>query len=261
MMWTSGAWAALALSGVIGLSLGLVGGGGSIITVPVLVYVAGLSAREGVALSLPIVGVTALVGALAQWREGNVHGRAALIFSVMGMLGAVGGARLTPLVPPPVLMTLFAALMIAVGIRMAHGADEEKMPRRAECNPLKCGATGLGLGVLTGFLGVGGGFLLVPALLSFARLPMRQAVGTSLLIIAANSAAGFLAHQGEVQGHFPLAAALTGAAVAGMVAGLRLSRRVQTQSLKKIFGALALGVAVFLLAMNFRPLLALVANP
>lgn len=173
MMWTAGVWAALALSSLIGLSLGLVGGGGSIVTMPILVYVAGLPPREAIALSLPIVGATAALGAVLQARSSNIHAKAAAVYGGTGMAGAVLGARLTPLVPPPVLMLLFAALMVAVGLRMVRGRDEAEMPHKVECNFGKCALAGLGLGIMTGFLGVGGGFLLVPALLRFTHMPMR----------------------------------------------------------------------------------------
>ncbi|MFN3653358.1 MAG: sulfite exporter TauE/SafE family protein [Armatimonadota bacterium] len=253
-MWTAGVIVALVLSAAIGLSLGLVGGGGSIITVPILVYVAGLPVPRAVALSLAIVGATSAVGAVLQAREGQVHLKAAAVFAVTGMVGALGGARLTPLVPAPLLMGLFALLMIAVGLRMVRGQDEAEMPARAECRLWKCGLAGLGLGVLTGFLGVGGGFLIVPALLRFAKLSMRQAVATSLLIIAANSASGFLVHLGELQGTLALGAAFIAVAIAGMLGGLALARRTRPAGLKVAFGRLSLAVAAFLLVMNAGPL-------
>lgn len=253
-MWTAGVIVALVLSAAIGLSLGLVGGGGSIITVPILVYVAGLPVPRAVALSLAIVGATSAVGAVLQARAGHVHLKAAAVFGVTGMAGALGGARLTPLVPAPLLMGLLALLMIAVGLRMARGQDEAEVPQHAECRFWKCGLAGLGLGVLTGFLGVGGGFLIVPALLRFAKLSMRQAVGTSLLIIAANSASGFLAHLGELQGTLALGAAFIAVAIAGMFGGLALARRMRPSRLKVAFGRLSLAVAAFLLVMNAGPL-------
>ena len=246
--------AALALSSVVGLSLGLVGGGGSIITVPILVYVARLPVTQAVALSLAIVGATSAVGAAAQGRDGNVHLKAAAVFGATGMIGALAGARLTPLVPPPVLLALLSFLMIAVGLRMARGKSEAGEPPVVECHFGKCGLAGVGLGVLTGFLGVGGGFLIVPALLRFAHLPMRQAVGTSLLIIAVNSASGFVGHLGELQGSAALAAAFIAVAVAGMFAGMGLARRMQPAGLKSAFGWLSLAVAAFLLVMNAGPL-------
>jgi len=259
-MWTIGMAAAVVLSAGIGLSLGLVGGGGSIVTVPILVYVAGLTPREAVALSLPIVGATAAAAALLQYRAGNTDLRAASLFAITGMVGAVLGAPLTGLLPGPALMLIFAALMLAVGARMLRVRTEEEPQSAGECSPLRCGIVGLGVGVLTGFLGVGGGFLIVPALLRFARLPMRKAVGTSLLIIAANSASGFLAHLGEIGRHGPMAVAFTASALVGMVAGTVLGRRMHPAGLKAAFAGLALAVAAYLVVMNARPVLDLLSH-
>jgi uncharacterized membrane protein YfcA len=251
--------AALALSGAIGLSLGLVGGGGSIITMPVLVYVAGLPPREAVAVSLAIVGATAAVGAALNYRTGGADLRLTAIFGATGMAGALVGAPLTRLAPGPVLMLLFAALMFFVGVRMlGEPATEENAG--GKCDPVRCLAAGFGLGVLTGFLGVGGGFLIVPALLRFARAPMRVAVGTSLSIIALNSAAGFAAHAAETRGLSLLVAAFTGVAVIGLVGGVALGRRMKPAHLKRAFAGLALGVAAYLVVMNVRPLLGLWAG-
>lgn len=256
-MWTAGVVAALVLSGVVGLSLGLVGGGGSIVTVPILVYVAGLPPRQAVALSLAIVGATAAVGALLNLRSGNTDLRAAALFGVTGMVGALVGAPLTRMVPEPVLMLIFAALMVVVGQRMLRASEEPPAEAALQCQPARCALAGFGVGVVTGFLGVGGGFLIVPALLRFARAPMRKAVGTSLLIIALNSASGFAAHLGEAQGLLTLAIAFTAVAVVGMGIGTALSHRLQPQSLKSAFGGLALVVAAYLIVMNVRPLMGL----
>src|SRR5262245_61638940 len=157
-MGATGVWLALALSAGIGLSLGLVGGGGSIITVPILIYVAGVPVDQAVGLSLAIVGATAAVGAFLKARHGHVHLRAAAVFGLTGMAGAAVGAHLTRQVPPAVLLMLFALLMVAVGLRMLRGRAAPEPPDRAECHLGKCILAGLGLGVLTGFLGVGGGF-------------------------------------------------------------------------------------------------------
>jgi uncharacterized membrane protein YfcA len=259
-MGSVGVWIALVLSGGIGLSLGLVGGGGSIITVPVLITVAGLPVRQAVGLSLAIVGATAAVGAGFQARYGQVAVKPALLFGLTGMAGAMGGARLTPLVPPALLLLLFALLMVVVGVRMLRGRSELESPDRAECHPVKCIVSGLGVGVLTGFLGVGGGFLIVPALLRFARLSMRRAVGTSLAIVAVNSLSGFLAHLAELPGRMLLAGGFTAAAVTGVLAGTILGRRVHAAGLKSAFGGLALAVAAYLICMNAASLLALVAR-
>lgn len=253
-MWSAGMYAALILSAGIGLSLGLVGGGGSIITVPILVYVAGLPPREAVPLSLAVVGATAAVGAVAQWRAGQAHLRAALVLGLTGMLGAPLGAKLTPLVPPPVLMLLFAALMFGVGLRMIRSESPAEKTPAPECQPLKCGLAGLGIGILTGFLGVGGGFLIVPALLRYAHTPMRQAVGTSLLIITASSFSGLIAHREEFRGHLDLAAAFIGMALLGLATGMVLAKRLRPARLKQVFGGIALAVALYLVAMNAGPL-------
>jgi uncharacterized membrane protein YfcA len=259
-MGTGGEWAALALSALIGLSLGLVGGGGSTITVPVLVYVAGVPVREAVGLSLAIVGMTAAMGGLLKARQGAVDGRAALLFALTGMIGAPVGARLTYRVAPPVLLILFALLMLYVGARMLGARSEAEPAGKSELRLGRCGVAGLGVGMLTGFLGVGGGFLIVPALLRFARLRMHRAVGTSLLVIAANSAAGFAAHLHEIGGHLGLAAALTTAAVAGVLGGTALGGRMHPGGLKTAFGGLTLAVAIYLIAMKIGPLLGLVAH-
>jgi uncharacterized membrane protein YfcA len=237
-----------------------VGGGGSIITVPILVYVAGIPVDQAVGLSLAIVGATAAVGAFLQARDGQVELRAAGVFGLTGMAGAALGAHLTRRVPPAVLLMLFALLMVAVGLRMLRGRAAPEPSARTECHLGKCVLSGLGLGVLTGFLGVGGGFLIVPALLRFARMPMHRAVGTSLAIIALNSASGFLAHLGGQSSGLGMAAAFSAVAVAGVFGGTRLGRRLQPSGLKAAFGGLALIVASYLIAMNASPLAALLAH-
>ncbi len=238
----------LALAGAvaIGLALGLTGAGGSILTLPVLVYLAGVPPREAVGLSLLVVGCAALVGAWQRARAGEVHFKAVGLFAVSGMLGAVAGAQLTPLVPPPLLMSLFAGLMIVVAARMLL---PQKGPRSlaAECRPLRCLLAGAGVGVLTGFLGVGGGFLLMPALVKFARLPIRVATGTSLAIIAANSASGFLSHLADAKVAWWLGATFAGIAAAGVLLGGKMASAVPETTLRRAFAALVLVTAAFVL--------------
>jgi uncharacterized membrane protein YfcA len=151
-------------------------------------------------------------------------------------------------------------LMVAVGLRMLRGRAAPEPPDRTECHLGKCVLSGLGLGVLTGFLGVGGGFLIVPALLRFARMPMHRAVGTSLAIIALNSASGFMAHLGELSGGLGMAAAFSVVAVVGVLGGTMLGRRLHPAGLKAAFGGLALAVASYLIVMNVAPLAALLAH-
>jgi len=239
--------ATLALAALIGLSLGLLGGGGSILAVPVLVYVAGQEPAAAVATSLAVVGATSLIAALDHAHAGRVDLRAAVAFGVTGALGALGGARLTPLVPPRTLLLLFALLMLVVGSLMLRPGGGPVPGRR---HPLAVPVAGLGVGVLTGFLGVGGGFLIVPALVLLARLEMPRAVGTSLLVIAINAAAGLLGQAGREPPPLGLTAAFTGIAVAGALAGSRLAGRVSPARLRRGFAALVILVGIALVVRN-----------
>jgi uncharacterized membrane protein YfcA len=252
--------AALILTLGVGLLLGMVGGGGSIVVVPILVYVLGLPAAAAIALSLPIVGVTALVGAIAKAPRGEVHGRALLLFGVAGAVGALLGAQLTRLVPQPILLLMFAALLLGVGVKMLRGSAADELLCDNECRTGRCVVAGWGVGVLTGFLGVGGGFLLVPALRRFTHQNMKLAVGTSLGIIALNSAAGFLGHLGQVTNLLPLAVAVIAAALVGLFAGLKLAGRVPARALEKTFAGVALSVAAYLAFVNLPQAAKLIVN-
>jgi len=248
---------ALILSGAIGISLGLLGGGGSILAVPVLVYVAGIEAKESVAMSLAIVGSTSLFGSLLHGRKGKLDLKVAAIFGGAGITGAYAGARLTHLVANRTLLLLFAALMLVVAVAMLlrkgkHDASAARTQQRSLALTL---LVGLGVGFLTGFLGVGGGFLVVPALVLFAGLPMRFAVGTSLLVIAINSAAGFVGHLGEGELRLSKTIAFTVAAVAGTFVGEHFTRRVPAERLRRMFACFVILVAVFLVAENLRTLI------
>lgn len=242
----------LALLGAvgIGLSLGLTGAGGSILTLPVLVYLAGVPPKQAVGLSLLIVGVSALAGAWQRSRAGEVHSKAAGMFVLSGAAGAVFGSRLTHLLTPAGLMLSFAALMIVVALRMLAAPPSETRPA-PECEPARCLSAGLGVGVLTGFLGVGGGFLLMPALMKFARLPLRVATGTSLAVIACNSAAGFLSHLRDAPVPWTMAAVFSAIAVLGVWAGGGISSRLPEKSLKRAFAVLVLLTAGFVVWRTF----------
>ena len=231
---------------LIGLSLGLTGAGGSIITLPVLVYLAGLPPKEAVGLSLFVVGSAALVGAAQRIRMGECHFKAALMFAVSGMAGAAMGAQLTPLISGRALMLIFAVLMLVVAINMLIGAKSEAHTS-AECKPLRCLLAGLGVGVLTGFIGVGGGFLLMPALVKFARLPLRTATDTSLAVIAFNSFAGFLGHYGEAPPRWNLAIFFAVIAAGGVVAGTLLASRLPVARLRQVFAVMVIATGSFVL--------------
>lgn len=235
---------ALALCGAIGigLALGLTGAGGSILTVPVLVYLAGIPPREAVGLSLLIVGTAALVGAWQRARLGELHFKAAGMFVLSGMLGAVIGAKLTPLLSPSALMLSFASLMVVVALRTLWAGASAPQPA-PECKPLRCLTAGGVVGLLTGFLGVGGGFLLMPALVKFARLPLRTATGTSLAVIACNSAAGFVSHLGDGTVRWGIAGVFSLIAAVGVLVGGKMAGRLPETSLRRVFALFVLIVA------------------
>ena len=193
----------LAFGVVVGLALGLVGGGGSILTVPILVYALGESVHLATGTSLAIVGANALIGAWDHARAGRVRLRTALIFGGAGIFGAFAGTYLNHLASGRIILLGFAVLMLAAAVAMARVrlGDRQGRATLTSVSPRVVGA-GLAVGVLTGFFGVGGGFLIVPALVLVLGLPMRAAVGTSLLVIAINSAAALLGHlHGGVDAH------------------------------------------------------------
>jgi len=246
---------ALVLAVVIGLSLGLLGGGGSILAVPVLVYVAGLPPAFAVPVSLAAVGATSLVAAAMHAREGRVDLRVAFLFGGAGALGAALGARITPLLSPPVLLLAFAVVMLVAGVRMLGNGRGEKPDRPAPARPAVTAAAGLGVGLLTGLLGIGGGFLAVPALVLVAGLPMPRAVGTSLVVIALNAFGGLLSHAGHAPFVAGPAALFAGASIAGALGGSRLTGKVPPDRLRRAFGLLVLLVGAAIGARNLFLLL------
>lgn len=239
----------LALSGAIGFALGVFGGGGSILAVPMLVFVTRVSPAAAAGMSLAMVGATSLTASYAHHRRGQVRLRIALLFGGAGIATAFLGARLSHLVSGRTLMLAFATLMVVVGgwmfveRRTAVVRDETKAVRPHLLSALLAGGV---VGAITGFLGVGGGFLIVPALIAFAGLEMREAVGTSLLVIAINSAAGLLGHLGKEHFDLRLAAMLTALAVVGALSGERSARGTSLERLRRGFAlfVIAVGLAV-----------------
>jgi hypothetical protein len=248
---------ALLLSGMIGVSLGVMGGGGSILALPVLVYVAGIDPRTAVPMSLAIVGSTSLMAGLMHHRGGRVDRRVGTIFGIAGLPGAYIGARLTHLLPARVLLVLFGVLMLVVGgVMLLRSVREPRQGPHARERP-RLGlivAAGFGVGFLTGFLGVGGGFIIVPSLVLFAGLPMPTAVGTSLMVIALNCAAGIVGHLGE--GGVPLraTAAFTGVAIVGGFLGERLASRLSPRALRRGFAVFVILLAFYILVRNLGAL-------
>lgn len=244
----------LLLSAAIGVSLGLIGGGGSILTVPILVYFLGVEPREAVGMSLAVVGTTSFFGSYLHYKRGNLNFSSGLLFGVAGIFGAFLGSPLTKLVAPDFLLLIFGVLMFVVAVSMLWRRKhaEDKPARRQVL--WKAIAAGFGVGVLTGFLGVGGGFLIVPALVMFGGLAMKEAIGTSLLVIAFNCAAGLVGHAAQSHFDWLLTFLVMSLAVGGAIGGAVLSHRLAAQRLQKMFAVLVLAVAVFLFVKNYAAL-------
>lgn len=241
----------LLLSILIGVSLGLLGGGGSILTVPILTYVLGMDPLHAITASLFVVGVTSLVGMARHARAGRVAWRTGLVFGLAGMAGAFVGGLIGGHIPGVVLMILFAAMMIVTSVAMIRGrkdapAHDGPPPHRG----FRTLAEGFGVGFVTSLVGAGGGFLVVPALALLGGLPMAVAVGTSLLVIAMQTTSGLVAHLFTVQLDWPVVLAVTAAAVAGSFVGSALVGRIPERALRKGFGVFVLVMGVVVLAQE-----------
>jgi len=237
---------------LIGILLGTIGGGGSILTVPILIYAIGLSVHDATATSLVIVGVTALLGVVPHWRQGNVHLRTGVTFGAAGILGAVLGTAINRRMNEILVLFLFGILMLLVAARMAFGKQPEPRGVDGQQALVSTLVAGAAVGVMTGFFGVGGGFLIVPALVLALGLPMREAVGTSLMIIAINSAAAGLARWGGGGFDFTVAAIFILGGFIGSQVGARIAYRLDNARLAKAFAALVLlvGLAVIMDSAN-----------
>ncbi|BBZ66472.1 UPF0721 transmembrane protein [Mycolicibacterium insubricum] len=248
-------WLAVALSVLVGVSLGLLGGGGAILMVPLLVYVAGQSPNDAIATSLLVVGVTSVVAVISYARAGQVRWKVAAIFGVAAMAGAYAGGLLSHYIPGSVLLVMFAVVMIGAGVAMLRPrtAAAEDHPLR----PVRAVMLGAVVGVISGLVGAGGGFLLVPALALLAGLPMQSAVGTSLLIIAMQSFAGLGGHLASVGIDWPVAGMITAAAVIGALIGAPLAERIPPERLRSLFGWFVLLMAAFVLGAEVHPALGL----
>lgn len=240
----------LALAVVVGVSLGLFGGGGSILTVPLLIYVAGLGTKEAIATSLFVVGVTSIGALVTHARAGRVRWRTGLIFGATAMVGAYIGGRLGPLVPDTVLLVGFALMMLATSVAMIRGRRDVSVREEGDHHVGLVLLEGVVVGLVTGIVGAGGGFLVVPALVLLGGLPMAVAVGTSLLVIAMKSFAALAGYLSAVQIDWGLALAVTALALVGSVIGGRLAGTIDPDRLRRGFGVFVLGMAVFVLAQT-----------
>jgi uncharacterized membrane protein YfcA len=236
-----------------GVSLGLLGGGGSILTVPVLVYVLGYAPKTAIVMSVLIVGTTSLVGAFSHWRAGNVNLRTAVLFGVVSMAGAFVGAKLSVLFTGKAQLMILAVVMLAAAISMLRSQPPtpgETDAPHARVPMVLLALIGLCVGVLTGIVGVGGGFLIVPTLVLLAHVPVKEAVGTSLSVIVMNSASSYLGYYGTVDVPWLFLSGFAGVAVVGILGGTALVSRVSSRALKRGFAVFLVVMGVFVLYQN-----------
>jgi uncharacterized membrane protein YfcA len=259
---------------IMGLSLGLIGGGGSILTVPILVYLFHVDAVLATAYSLFIVGLTSLIGSGSHMRLGNIHWRTAIVFGIPSILAVYATrAWLVPWLPDPLftagntevskalgMLIFFALLMVAAACSMIRKPKVPKGPDQPAEQAVKFNyplilGEGLIVGTITGLVGAGGGFLIIPALVLLAKLPMKQAVGTSLIIIAAKSLLGFL---GDLKGDefidWGFLGIFSAVAIGGILLGSMLSKRIPNEKLKPAFGWFVLVMGVYIIGRELSAL-------
>jgi len=238
---------------LIGLSLGLFGSGGSIITVPVLVYLFGFEAKTAIASSLLIVAIISLFSMLRASRRRPPNIRVILAIGLPGMLGALVGAYLALFIPVNVQLSVFAALAAAAAYRMARPVDVEREVANVEPRDIKIVMLlGLAIGITTGIVGVGGGFMIVPVLVLFLRIAMVEAVTTSLGIIFLNSAVGFTgywlnADQSQMQFDYPMLLLIAAVGIGGSLLGGSLIKRLPEPQLRKGFSLMLVAMASLIL--------------
>lgn len=246
---------ALAIAAVIamGIVLGMTGGGGSILAVPILIYLLEVAEKSAIATSLLLVGATSAVAMLGYLRQGHVDLRIGAIFGLFGMLGAYIGGFLAKFLPGSLLIALFAALMLGAAFAMFRsngGADEGDTSGAKPLPILSIGVEGVVVGIVTGLVGAGGGFLVVPALVFMSGLPMKRAVGTSLMVITMKSFAGFAGYAAHAEVDLRLAGAMIALAVVGALIGSNAAKYVDGDKLKKGFGVFVLMMGVFVLTQQ-----------
>jgi len=243
---------ALAMGSLVGLVLGVFGSGGSVLAVPILVYVMGIEVKSAIAMSLVIVGITAMTGSVLQWRQKTFCLKAAVFFSLIGIVGALVGAWLAMKVSAILQLFIFGLVMViaAIGTMLKKEPDTEAGHDECYIRPDLASGLGAGVGVLTGFLGVGGGFLIVPALNSVGNLKLRLAIGTSLFIISVNCAAGVVGYWGRVDFHWPLTFTFVIFSALASLLGVKLARKLPVRILRKAFSIFILLLGIGLIVKN-----------
>lgn len=253
---------------VVGITLGLLGGGGSILTVPILVYLLGTNPVLATAYSLFVVGATSLVGAIRNMSSGMVDIKIAFIFAIPAFIAVyLTRAFVVPAIPEEIftvgnftltkdlgIMLFFAIIMLAASVSMIRGRKEKEIAKAHKLNVPLIVLEGVVVGLLTGIVGAGGGFLIIPALVLFANLPMKRAVATSLLIIAAKSLIGFIGDVQNLAIDWSFLLIFTGLSIVGIFIGIYLNKFINGKSLKKAFGwfVLIMGIYIILKELFFN---------
>lgn len=251
-MWPDIGALGIALGLLVGVILGLLGGGGSILALPIFLYVFGVPTKPAVAMSLAVVGLSAFVGFVTHWRQGTVNLRVGLPFAAVAMVSAFLTARIAHVVPEHVQLGLFAVFAFTAAFFMLRDslrsavAEQEAPAGPVRFTPL-IALEAFGVGALTSIIGAGGGFVIVPVLVLLAKVPVRAAVGSSLFIITVNALSGFVGYIGRVPIDWPLVVTFTGAAAIGAVAGTRLSRLVPQSRIKQSFALLIIVLGGYLI--------------
>jgi uncharacterized protein len=237
----------LPLSILIGVSLGMLGGGGSILTVPILTYVANMSPKSAIASSLLVVGVTSATAAISHARAGRIRWRTGLVFGAAGMVGAFAGGRVAAYIPGRVLMIAFGVMMAVTAVAMIRKPRTLQAPVDGELPIGKVVVEGIVVGIVTGIVGAGGGFLVVPALVLLGGLGMQTAVGTSLIVISMKSFAGLAGHLDHVDLDWSVTLVVTASAVIGSLVGGHLVGRIPPAALRRGFGFFIIAMAALVL--------------
>ncbi|KQK26183.1 permease [Chryseobacterium aquaticum] len=252
---------------LIGISLGLIGGGGSILTLPVLVYLFGIDAFLATEYSLFIVGVSSVIGSISYFRKGFVNFKIVLLFGIPSIISIFLTRKyILPLIPDEIvrfsslvitkdifLLLIFAGLMILASYKMIQKSTELHMEKciSTRKKTLLIAGEGSIVGILTGLVGAGGGFMIIPALVNLLKTPMKVAIGTSLVIISLNSLIGFFSTMNHLNIDWKLLTSITSIAIIGILIGAQISKRVDGRKLKPIFGWFVLGMGIYIIVREF----------
>ena len=246
----------LGLALLVGFFMGALGSGGSIMMVPILVYLVGMEPRASIATSLMVVCLVSMVGAFRAWRVGRVRLRTGLTFASSAVLGSFGGAFLGRQISEVLQLTLFGAVVGAAAFWMLRRADGRNPSSNRTVPLFWLLSRGFGVGILTGLVGVGGGFMIVPTLVLLGPgMSMQDAAGTSLMVIALTSLTSATGYVGYFSLPWQIAASFSGLAAVGVLVGGRLADRLRSDFLQRFFAWFMLGIAIFVLAMNLPSLL------